>query len=287
MHTCSYDISSIQVPETHRPLDERTVLALMESIRELGLFHPIVVEADQGEVLLVAGRHRLEACRRLGEMKIEAVNVYSMIIEEDPGETAVLRPIVELEENLCRLNVKDRRTAMRRLGQAKKRLAKYRAARAAEQVEMEQTGQEADNIATQCRENGGHETKLSRKQRTRPGSSRGRPRNAVTDELAQKTGLSKRSAERAMEEPKTAPGQTQNPAPQQSEGLAKRSETEKPKASKLKTIPLLQEPTQDHRLKRFQDDYLGSRVVKQAFANFFELDESHQRLAAAWHRSGQ
>lgn len=55
-------LDNIQVGERLRPLNEPKVRELIESIRELGLLNPITV-TDEGR--LVAGYHRLEACRQL------------------------------------------------------------------------------------------------------------------------------------------------------------------------------------------------------------------------------
>ena len=55
-------LENIIVGERIRTLNEAKVLELVESIRELGLLNPITI-TDEGT--LVAGFHRLEACRRL------------------------------------------------------------------------------------------------------------------------------------------------------------------------------------------------------------------------------
>lgn len=69
-------IDEIYVPVKRRKtLDESTVEALAESIMESGLETPISVRPDKGRYVLVAGLHRLEACRALGEESIEAVVV--------------------------------------------------------------------------------------------------------------------------------------------------------------------------------------------------------------------
>ncbi|MBV8096131.1 MAG: ParB N-terminal domain-containing protein [Acetobacteraceae bacterium] len=64
----------ITVAENRRPLQEEIVLSLMDSIREIGLQHPVaVLSAADGKHHLVAGAHRVDACRRLGEMVEAAV----------------------------------------------------------------------------------------------------------------------------------------------------------------------------------------------------------------------
>jgi ParB/RepB/Spo0J family partition protein len=47
------------------------VSRLAQSIKEIGLQHPISVLAKDGRFILVAGRHRLEAMRQLGAEDIE------------------------------------------------------------------------------------------------------------------------------------------------------------------------------------------------------------------------
>jgi ParB family chromosome partitioning protein len=70
-------IVDVTVRDRLRPLDEATVKSLTESIIRIGLQTPIAVRwlecADgSADCILVAGRHRLEACRRLGWETIPA-----------------------------------------------------------------------------------------------------------------------------------------------------------------------------------------------------------------------
>lgn len=58
-----------------RPLAEDSIKRLMQSIKEIGLQHPITVRSVDGEWVLVAGNHRLEAFRRLGRQNIDAIVV--------------------------------------------------------------------------------------------------------------------------------------------------------------------------------------------------------------------
>jgi N6-adenosine-specific RNA methylase IME4 len=89
-----YSLDRIIVGEGRRAVVEATVLSLMQSIREIGLLHPITVQKIGDEIHLVAGRNRLEAFRRLGTHdKIPAA-----LIE-------VSARIAELDENLCRGNL--------------------------------------------------------------------------------------------------------------------------------------------------------------------------------------
>jgi ParB family chromosome partitioning protein len=84
-------ISEIEVTETRkRGLCEKTVLALMESIKSVGLLNPITI--SRGSVL-VSGLHRLEACKRLG---IDDIAVRILDLDELQQELA------EIDENLVR-----------------------------------------------------------------------------------------------------------------------------------------------------------------------------------------
>jgi ParB family chromosome partitioning protein len=62
-------IEQIVVPEGRRALREEVVEQRAQSIREIGLLQPIRVTKD---LRLVFGRHRLEACKRLGWTEIPA-----------------------------------------------------------------------------------------------------------------------------------------------------------------------------------------------------------------------
>jgi ParB-like chromosome segregation protein Spo0J len=81
-------IDAIVVGERRRPLGD--VSALARSINEVGLLHPIVVTPDRR---LIAGWHRLEACRLLGWTEIPAV-----MLDVD----ALVTELAEIDENLIR-----------------------------------------------------------------------------------------------------------------------------------------------------------------------------------------
>jgi ParB family chromosome partitioning protein len=99
---CTLDIAEVHVGPRCRAIDPVRVVALMESIRLIGLKTPITVRfadmPDEDGVLgttpiLIAGAHRLEAMRQLGETKIDAVR------DEDDEVEARLW---EISENLHR-----------------------------------------------------------------------------------------------------------------------------------------------------------------------------------------
>lgn len=94
-------IASIQQRVQLRPIADGDVLALVESIREIGLQTPVSVVrgsayADGEEIEaydLVAGAHRVEACRRLGHETIAA-----FVLEMDDVAAHMWR----CDENLAR-----------------------------------------------------------------------------------------------------------------------------------------------------------------------------------------
>lgn len=104
----SIPIDDIFVLGERRAVDDEAVGALVSSIQMLGLQTPITVriqadvpDPDTGEVLdsayrLVAGRHRLEACRLLGWRDIPA-------IVRDCDE--IDAELIEIVENLHRLDL--------------------------------------------------------------------------------------------------------------------------------------------------------------------------------------
>lgn len=72
MTTQLTDIDLIDVGPRLRPLNETKVAAFMVDIDERGVRKPIeIAPREGGRFLLVSGRHRLDACRRLGHRQIE------------------------------------------------------------------------------------------------------------------------------------------------------------------------------------------------------------------------
>ncbi len=71
-----HEAELVTIPNRLRHMDEQRVLDLMESFKKMGQMTPIQVRiiGDGEQVILVAGRHRLEAARRLGWDKI-TINV--------------------------------------------------------------------------------------------------------------------------------------------------------------------------------------------------------------------
>jgi ParB/RepB/Spo0J family partition protein len=68
-------LDEIQIPEGRREVDPAVVKRLADSIDNVGLRHPITVRRKGEGYVLVAGRHRMEACRKLGRDHVQATIV--------------------------------------------------------------------------------------------------------------------------------------------------------------------------------------------------------------------
>lgn len=86
-----------------RPIIDAAVASIADSIERVGLLQPIIVQETKlmrGGVFspgyrLVAGHHRVEACRRLGWQTIDA-------IELGEDVSFLEKELIEIDENLCR-----------------------------------------------------------------------------------------------------------------------------------------------------------------------------------------
>lgn len=103
----------IEIGERHRALDDAACDRLAGSMRDIGLQQPITVRVVdmmvidgkevEGVPVLVAGRHRLEAARRLGWSHIDCIEV---------DDDAIKAELWEIAENLHRLDLtKEQRDA--------------------------------------------------------------------------------------------------------------------------------------------------------------------------------
>ena len=94
-------IQQVRVGSRLRKVRPESVEALVESIREVGLLNPILVVPIQKDEApeaaqayqLIAGNHRLEACKKLGMTEIGA----SVVTVRDVDQR-----LAEIDENLCR-----------------------------------------------------------------------------------------------------------------------------------------------------------------------------------------
>ncbi|MET4277409.1 MULTISPECIES: ParB/RepB/Spo0J family partition protein [unclassified Bradyrhizobium] len=109
----SQTIDDIHIPPGRRALDENTVVNLMRSIERLGLQSPpsirfatVMIDGEECDSwpVLVAGRHRLEAMRRLGHMWITCVVLNISDVDAE---------LTEISENLHRAEL----TVLQRDGQ--------------------------------------------------------------------------------------------------------------------------------------------------------------------------
>lgn len=107
-------IDQITTFDRVRQASRPQVDALVASIREVGLLNPITVAPTDGGFALVAGMHRLEACRVLGMTAVPAIT-----LDLDANQ----RIIAECDENLCAPTL----TASERAEFTRRRKAAYEA----------------------------------------------------------------------------------------------------------------------------------------------------------------
>ena len=82
------EINSIKISDSRRSIDENTVEMLVESFKDVGVLHPIVIDYDYN---LIAGAHRVEAAKRLGWNTISCTMIdfsedAAKIAEEDESD---------------------------------------------------------------------------------------------------------------------------------------------------------------------------------------------------------
>ena len=76
-------VYDIKVSERLRQLNNSKVAELVESIKNIGLLQPIVVDSDNN---LLAGNHRLEAFKNIGYDRIECKKVNLKELENQETE---------------------------------------------------------------------------------------------------------------------------------------------------------------------------------------------------------
>lgn len=91
MNTVSMPINSIIIPSRRRAANADKVAGIAASIKEIGIINPVTLSGDGH---LLAGLHRVEACRLLGWQEIPA-----QLVE---GLNALQAELVEIDENLIR-----------------------------------------------------------------------------------------------------------------------------------------------------------------------------------------
>jgi hypothetical protein len=106
MEIQSIRVEHVEIVERHRALDDMACDRLAASMRDIGLRQPITVrivdmmvidgQETEGVPVLVAGRHRLEAAKRLGWSHIDCIEV---------DDDQIRAELWELAENLHRLDL--------------------------------------------------------------------------------------------------------------------------------------------------------------------------------------
>lgn len=99
----SIPLSMIVSADGARPLVDAAVAVIADSIERVGLLQPVIVQETKlmrGGVFapgyrLVAGHHRVEACRRLGWQTIDAIELGEEV-------SFLEKELIEIDENLCR-----------------------------------------------------------------------------------------------------------------------------------------------------------------------------------------
>jgi ParB family transcriptional regulator, chromosome partitioning protein len=66
-------VADVKVSSRWRSINESKLKHLVESINSIGIQNPIHVRISNGKIRLVAGRHRLEAAKKLGWTRIDAI----------------------------------------------------------------------------------------------------------------------------------------------------------------------------------------------------------------------
>src|ERR1043166_3610581 len=83
--------------EGHRPVDENEVAKLAQSIKQVGLLNPLLVTQRKEDLpldlwLVIIGKHRFEACKRVGLKTIPCFLSES----DNPLQTE----LAEIDENI-------------------------------------------------------------------------------------------------------------------------------------------------------------------------------------------
>ena len=95
----SLTFDQIDFPANARPTNAMDVVTLVSSIRAIGLQVPLTVIEHSGRYLLIAGRHRLEVLRVIGEERVPA-----RVVDFDDIEARLWA----ISENLHRMTVSER-----------------------------------------------------------------------------------------------------------------------------------------------------------------------------------
>ena len=102
-------VSAITVPANRlRPLDDPRVNRIADSIKEVGLNHPLGVFKSGDQWTLISGEHRLAAAKLLGHTRVPVIDLTEMSEQR--------RALWEVDENLARmeLNSEEKRRHLER-----------------------------------------------------------------------------------------------------------------------------------------------------------------------------
>jgi ParB-like chromosome segregation protein Spo0J len=185
--------SGVSVAAGRRPLNEARVCALMQSMGDIGLQHPITVWLAPGDIPhLIAGAHRLEAAKRLDWATIDVVI--------SPMDEAT-RDLWEIDENLARAELSDdeKRECLKR----RKAIWEKQQADRAVLVEASQ-GVTGKSLPTNSKPS----------KRGRIGEGRPPDIKGFAADTAEKTGLSKRRINQLLADPKPKKATTPEPSKQ-------------------------------------------------------------------------
>jgi ParB-like chromosome segregation protein Spo0J len=172
MQTIAVYVDSIEVSDRHRSLDNDAVTRLASSMKEMGLKQPITIrivdlmvldgKEVEGVPVLVAGRHRLEAAKQLGWQRIDCIEIEGDELQAE---------LWEIAENLHRLDLTKE--------QRDEHIRRY-----AELLVERETVRQVRQIDAPVMSDG---------RRKGPQHEKG-----VASRIADETGLSKRTIERAL-----------------------------------------------------------------------------------------
>lgn len=177
MRAHSIRLEDIVIGERHRALADDAVDRLASSMKEAGLIQPIIIriveemivdgDLTAGVPVLVAGRHRLEAAKRLGWSHIDCIEI---------DDDALKAELWEIAENLHRLDLTKE--------QRDDHIRRY------------------DEVLAEIE----RQAEVSRQNDAKPKSppQGGRPEGRAS-KIAKATGLSKRTVERALNPPAQKP----------------------------------------------------------------------------------
>ncbi len=155
-------INQIQVGANRRPIKDEKVTELMESIQNNGLLNPITIDQQN---TLIAGLHRLTACKLLGLDVIEC----NIVDYQNPEQAR----LAEIDENLIRNEL--------------------------EPLERAELWLERDELLTKM----GQRAKSGDNQYTRQGGETISPPTKTTLDLAQEVGYSERTLQHGKQIAKT------------------------------------------------------------------------------------